>query len=431
MKVPDLVAYAQDLEEQGNSVVLFVNFRDTVVALCEQLNCKAIQGGQTVEERQAIVDEFQNDKSTIVVANIAAGGTGLSLHDCNGDRPRVSLICPSFNAKDYLQTLGRIHRNGAKSDAIEKSFSYIRVYRRKCYRLNERKMIKINNLAELTWSLIHPIHQMSNQPDQQRTSPSSLKYVAGCSGYEGRSGTNAAAEKGTRIHEALEVRDPSALHDEDEVMIYEAIVKQEDEYTKNYAKGQEYKEENEILLDVDLDSTNTWGTCDRLLTFGNKAILADYKTGVSEIDPPRSNWQARAYTVGAFQKYPELDEITFVFYIPVRNEVLEGTFTREELPLLVKQLADVIRNGEKVRPQWDGGFPEADALSPSVNCRFCKHEEYCPSLGGLAVEIVQRISGDNLPKENIEDPNDPETVEHLYVVAKVVENWAKRVKEKL
>ena len=275
----------------------------------------------------------------------------------------------------------------------------------------------------------------SNTPDHSSRghapfSPSSLKYVAGCSGYEGRSGTNAAAEKGTRIHEALEVRDPSALHDEDEVMIYEAIVKQEDEYTKNYAKGQEYKEENEILLDVDLDSTNTWGTCDRLLTFGNKAILADYKTGVSEIDPPRSNWQARAYTVGAFQKYPELDEITFVFYIPVRNEVLEGTFTREELPLLVKQLADVIRNGEKVRPQWDGGFPEADALSPSVNCRFCKHEEYCPSLGGLAVEIVQRISGDNLPKENIEDPNDPKTVEHLYIVAKVVENWAKRVKEK-
>ena len=120
MKVPDLVSYAQDLEEQGNSVVLFVNFRDTVVTLCDQLKCKSIEGGQTVEERQTVVDDFQNDKTSIVVANIAAGGTGLSLHDCNGDRPRVSLICPSFNAKDYLQTLGRIHRNGAKSDAIQK-----------------------------------------------------------------------------------------------------------------------------------------------------------------------------------------------------------------------------------------------------------------------------------------------------------------------
>lgn len=276
---------------------------------------------------------------------------------------------------------------------------------------------------------------MDNQPDHSSRghapfSPSSLKYVAGCSGYEGRSGTNAAAEKGTRIHEALEVRDPSALHDEDEVLIYEAIVEQEEAYITKFAQGSEYKEENEIVLDVDLDSTKTWGTCDRLITFDNKAILADYKTGISEIDPPRKNWQARAYTVGAFQRYPELEEITFVFYIPVRNEVLEGKFTREELPILVKQVADVIRNGEKVRPQWDGGYPEADALSPSVNCRFCKHEDYCPSLGGLAVEIVQRISGESLPKEDIQDPTDPNTVEHLYTVAKVVENWAKRIKER-
>lgn len=120
LKVPDLVTYAQDLEEQGNSVVLFVNFRDTVDALCKQLECASIEGGQTIDERQNVVDDFQSDKTHIVVANIAAGGTGLSLHDCNGDRPRVSLICPSFNAKDYLQTLGRIHRNGAKSDALQK-----------------------------------------------------------------------------------------------------------------------------------------------------------------------------------------------------------------------------------------------------------------------------------------------------------------------
>ena len=99
-----------------------------------------------MEERQAIVDEFQNDESTIVVANIAAGGTGLSLHDCNGDRPRVSLICPSFNAKDYLQTLGRIHRNGAKSDAIQKVLVTSGSIEENVIDSIERK---INNLTEL------------------------------------------------------------------------------------------------------------------------------------------------------------------------------------------------------------------------------------------------------------------------------------------
>jgi len=120
LKAPDIADMAADLCQQGNSVVVFVNFRDTVAALCEKLKCKSIEGGQSIKERQQVIDDFQDDKTHIIVANIAAGGTGLSLHDINGNRPRVSLICPSFSAKDYVQTLGRIHRNGAKSDALQK-----------------------------------------------------------------------------------------------------------------------------------------------------------------------------------------------------------------------------------------------------------------------------------------------------------------------
>jgi SNF2 family DNA or RNA helicase len=105
---------------EGKSVVLFVNFTDTIQTLCQNLNCDRIQGGQSSEERQEAIDKFQRDEKHILVANIAAGGTGISLHDTLGERQRVSIICPSFSAKDYLQTLGRIHRNGAKSDAIQK-----------------------------------------------------------------------------------------------------------------------------------------------------------------------------------------------------------------------------------------------------------------------------------------------------------------------
>ena len=65
-------------------------------------------------------------------------------------------------------------------------------------------------------------------------SPSSLKYVAGCPGYKGLSGSSAAAEKGTRIHEALETRDPSALHDEEEVSIYDKIVDMETKFLEEF-----------------------------------------------------------------------------------------------------------------------------------------------------------------------------------------------------
>ena len=119
LKCPDIVDMAQDLA-QKNSVVIFVNFRDTVDALCDKLGCDRIEGGQSIDARQKVIDDFQADKKHIVVANIAAGGTGLSLHDTIGNRPRVSLICPSYSAKEYAQTLGRIHRNGAKSDALQK-----------------------------------------------------------------------------------------------------------------------------------------------------------------------------------------------------------------------------------------------------------------------------------------------------------------------
>lgn len=119
-KIPDLADMATELVNQGNSVVLFVNFKESVDALCAQLSCGRIDGKQSGKERQEVIDAFQEDRDHVVVANVAAGGTGVSLHDTHGNRPRVSLISPSFSAKDHLQTLGRIHRNGAKSDALQK-----------------------------------------------------------------------------------------------------------------------------------------------------------------------------------------------------------------------------------------------------------------------------------------------------------------------
>jgi len=119
-KAMDLVDMAIDYTIQGYSVVIFVNFKDTIDAICNKLDCGRIDGGQTLNERQLVIDNFQNDKTRILAVNIAAGGTGLSLHDTQGKYPRVSLISPSFSAKNHLQVLGRIHRNGAKSDALQK-----------------------------------------------------------------------------------------------------------------------------------------------------------------------------------------------------------------------------------------------------------------------------------------------------------------------
>jgi len=278
--------------------------------------------------------------------------------------------------------------------------------------------------------LIQPNHSDRGHAE---FSPSSLKYVAGCAGYQGREGTSEAAEKGTRIHEALEVRDPSALHDEEEVEIYDKIVEDEDDFLNTVIGDLEREEFNEVVVDVSLDGTSTWGTCDRFTIYGEKkdrAVMGDYKTGVSVIDTPDKNWQAKAYATGAFQNYPEVNIITFVFYIPVRNEVLWHEFTRDDLPELIDELSKVIKRGESIRPKWEDGAPSLEELNPNINCRFCAHEDHCPALGGLAIEVASRVADNALPKGDIADPEDPETLELLWVVAKVVGNWASRIRSK-
>ena len=124
LKVPLFEELARDAYESGNSVAIFVNFRETMEVLLRRLaglcEIRMIHGGQTETERELQCLGFQNDAARIMICTIQAGGTGVSLHDINGNHPRVSLISPTFSAIDFKQTLGRIHRAGAKSPAVQK-----------------------------------------------------------------------------------------------------------------------------------------------------------------------------------------------------------------------------------------------------------------------------------------------------------------------
>jgi hypothetical protein len=156
------------------------------------------------------------------------------------------------------------------------------------------------------------MNQETTTPDHSERAhaefgPSSLKYVATCAGYHGKEGTSGAAEKGTRIHEALEVRDPSALHDEEEVKLYEAILADEEEILNGVFGDTPKITEREIRLHLELDAaTPTFGTCD-LLVYNAEgvAVMIDYKTGISKIDEPEKNWQSKAYALAVLQMFPQ------------------------------------------------------------------------------------------------------------------------------
>ncbi len=120
-KVPDIISMIEDANGEGYSVAVFVNFVDTVKALAAAFpDASCIVGGQSAMVREDNVQRFQTNQTRVILCNIAAGGVGVSLHDEYGGHPRMSLISPTFNPKEYVQTLGRIHRANAKSPSIQR-----------------------------------------------------------------------------------------------------------------------------------------------------------------------------------------------------------------------------------------------------------------------------------------------------------------------
>ena len=196
------------------------------------------------------------------------------------------------------------------------------------------------------------------------------------------------------------------------------------------------KEYNEIKLNVNLNyGLSTFGTCDKLhlSRCGTKALLGDYKTGVSQIDHPEKNWQAIAYTIGVFDLYPTVNEVTFVFYIPFYNDTPNHKFLREELETLREEVSRIVARATYVRTKWSHGSPSIEELEPNQSCRFCQYEESCPALGGMVLEVADKL-GVDVPKGISPDTSEaatPQDLESLWSISKVVGNWADSFRKNL
>lgn len=115
-KVHYLCSNIPDLVEEGNNVVVFLNFLASIHETMERLSLPSDAIIGDTKNRKEIVDRFQNNELNVLFCTPGAGGVGLSLHDLH-DRPRVSYISPMFAPVPFIQSLGRIHRAGARSPA--------------------------------------------------------------------------------------------------------------------------------------------------------------------------------------------------------------------------------------------------------------------------------------------------------------------------
>ena len=163
LKVPTMVEMIEDWYDEGISPVVFVNFTDTVEAIEKQLaknrkfdgKIARIVGGQSDKVRQKDIELFQSDNKRIMIANLAAGNAGVSLHDLNGNFARGAILSPSYSAINLLQALGRIHRAEGKTKCIQKvMFAAGTIEEEACKRVQS----KLNNLeclndGDLTYSV--------------------------------------------------------------------------------------------------------------------------------------------------------------------------------------------------------------------------------------------------------------------------------------
>ena len=147
LKIPLFLQLTNDFLENNYSVVIFINFTQTLETLSKELHTDCIiYGEQTSDIRQKNIDRFMENKSRVILVNIKAGGVGISLHDKNGNHPRVSLISPTWSSVDLIQALGRIHRAGGKSKSLQRILYVANTVEEKIADKIQQKVANINTI---------------------------------------------------------------------------------------------------------------------------------------------------------------------------------------------------------------------------------------------------------------------------------------------
>lgn len=122
-KVPALVEELEDRLEEGESVIVFVQFTRTIQAISERLgktDHKILDGKRSRRDQEAAVNDFQSGLVRLLVCQVDAGSESIDLHDVHGDRPRHVIIFPTYKAVTLIQVLGRAVRSGAKSPVVQR-----------------------------------------------------------------------------------------------------------------------------------------------------------------------------------------------------------------------------------------------------------------------------------------------------------------------
>lgn len=120
LRAEDIVEYALKAIANNRQVLVGSNYVETL-RQCWRIAVKKyglspdkigfIVGGQSDNERQKMIDDYQEGKTLLIFVTMQSGGAGISLHhDRPTTRPRTVILPPTWSAIDLVQILGRAHR---------------------------------------------------------------------------------------------------------------------------------------------------------------------------------------------------------------------------------------------------------------------------------------------------------------------------------
>jgi SWI/SNF-related matrix-associated actin-dependent regulator 1 of chromatin subfamily A len=117
-KVVKMLELIHQYQQNGDRVLVFSKFAKVIDILREVLHTDGIdhcvlQGATSVDERQGLIDDFNNNTDkTVFLLTTGAGGTGINLTSAN----KVIIFDQSDNPQDDIQAENRAHRLGQTRD---------------------------------------------------------------------------------------------------------------------------------------------------------------------------------------------------------------------------------------------------------------------------------------------------------------------------
>jgi hypothetical protein len=169
-----------------------------------------------------------------------------------------------------------------------------------------------------------------------------------------------------------------------------------------------------------LGDNGTFGTSDLLDLYSDgSAVMYDWKTGFGAVEDAEVNTQVWAYTLGVFQKFPDVTELAFYLVLPRRQEISYATFKRSDIDRIKLRLSTIIARAKL-----------AQEFNPTEGvCDYCSKQGSCKALAERALIIGQK-SGFDVP-QSVSLDGTPQDRAKLLKLATLLQGWCESTKKEL